>query len=184
MHSTYLVKNRTTNYVYETPQYAFVMIGVVLFNTLKEIKDFYRELTAKWLNIPTPIMAGVRTGTRQFASCCLIDIDDDLDSIYASNHAIGRFVSRRAGIGVNMGRIRSFGSEIRKGEASHTGIIPFLKLVEAATKSCSQGGLRDGCLKKDTLVKVVDKVKIDGVEYNMYDTILVNGENVVVSNLV
>ena len=144
MHSTYLVKNRTTNYVYETPQYAFVMIGAVLFNTLKEIKDFYRELTAKWLNIPTPIMAGVRTGTRQFASCCLIDIDDDLDSIYASNHAIGRFVSRRAGIGVNMGRIRSFGSEIRKGEASHTGIIPFLKLVEAATKSCSQGGIRDG----------------------------------------
>lgn len=144
MHSTYLVKNRTNGYVYETPQYAFIIISAVLFDTIKEIKEFYKELTSKWLNIPTPIMAGVRTGTRQYASCCLIEMDDDLDSIYAANHAIGRFVSRRAGIGINMGRIRSFGSEIRKGEASHTGIIPFLKLAESATKSCSQGGLRDG----------------------------------------
>lgn len=144
MHATYLAKNRNTGYVYETPQYAFVIIAATLFSNIKEIKEFYKELTTKWLNIPTPIMAGVRTGTRQYASCTLIDVADDLDSIYASNHAIGRFVSRRAGIGINMGRIRSFGSEIRKGEATHTGIIPFLKLTEAATKSCSQGGLRDG----------------------------------------
>jgi ribonucleoside-diphosphate reductase alpha chain len=100
---------------------------------LKEIKEFYKELTSKSLNIPTPIMAGVRTGTRQFASCCLIDVGDDLDSIY-TRKPCNRFVSRRAGIGLNMGRIRSHGSSIRKGEATHTGIIPFLKLAEAATK--------------------------------------------------
>lgn len=144
LHDTYLVRNRTTKYVYETPQYAYIIIAATLFDTIKEIKEFYKELTTKWLNIPTPIMAGVRTGTRQYASCTLIDIGDDLDSIYASSHAIGRFVSKRAGIGLNMGSMRSEGSEIRKGEATHTGIIPFLKLVEAATKSCSQGGLRAG----------------------------------------
>jgi ribonucleoside-diphosphate reductase alpha chain len=144
MLATYLVKNRHSGYVYETPQYSFIVIAAALFSTLKEIKEFYKELTSKSLNIPTPIMAGVRTGTRQFASCCLIDVGDDLDSIYSSNHAIGRFVSRKAGIGLNMSRIRSHGSSIRKGEATHTGIIPFLKLAEAATKSCSQGGLRDG----------------------------------------
>lgn len=144
MYETYLVKNRHTKYVYETPQYSFIVIALSLFDNIKEIREFYKELTSKSLNIPTPIMAGVRTGTKQFASCCLIDIGDDLDSIYSSNHAIGRFVSRRAGIGLNMGRIRSQGSSIRRGEATHTGIIPFLKLSEAATKSCSQGGLRDG----------------------------------------
>lgn len=144
MHDTYLVRNRKTKYVYETPQYSFIIIAATLFDTLKEIKEFYKELTGKWLNIPTPIMAGVRTGTRQFASCTLIEIGDDLDSIYASSHAIGRFVSKRAGIGLGMGELRSEGSEIRKGEATHTGIIPFLKLTEAATKSCSQGGLRAG----------------------------------------
>lgn len=144
MHGTYLVKNRHTGYVYETPQYSFIVIAASLFDTIKEIKEFYNELNKKSLNIPTPIMAGVRTGTKQFASCTLIDIADDLDSIYASNHAIGRFVSKRAGIGLNMGRLRSFGSAIRGGEATHTGVIPFLKLAEAATKSCSQGGLRDG----------------------------------------
>lgn len=144
MHGTYLVKNRHTGYVYETPQYSFIVIAAALFDTVKEIREFYNELNKKSLNIPTPIMAGVRTGTRQFASCTLIDIADDLDSIYASNHAIGRFVSKRAGIGLNMGRLRSFGSSIRGGEATHTGIIPFLKLAEASTKSCSQGGLRDG----------------------------------------
>lgn len=144
MHATYLVRNRNTGYVYETPQFSFIIIAATLFDNIKDIKEFYKELTAKWLNIPTPIMAGVRTGTRQFASCTLIEIGDDLDSIYASNHAVGRFVSRRAGIGLAMGKLRSHGSEIRRGEATHTGIIPFLKLAEAATKSCSQGGLRDG----------------------------------------
>lgn len=144
MADSYLVKNRHNGYVYETPQYAFIIIAASLFDNLKDINEYYNLLKGKWLNLPTPIMAGVRTPTRQFASCTLIDIDDDIDSIYASSHAVGRFVSRRAGIGLNMGRIRSLGSPIRSGEAVHTGIIPFLKLQEAATKSCSQGGLRDG----------------------------------------
>ena len=144
MFDSYLAKNRHNNYVYETPQYAFILIAATLYDNLKDINEYYNLLRGKWLNLPTPIMSGVRTPTRQFASCTLIDIDDEIDSIYASAHAIGRFVSRKAGIGLNMGRIRSLGSPIRGGEAVHTGIIPFLKLEEAATKSCSQGGIRDG----------------------------------------
>ncbi len=144
MVDTYMAKNRHTNYIYETPQYTFVLISATLFSDISDIKDYYNLLKGRWLNVPTPIMAGVRTPTRQYASCTLIDVDDDLDSIYSSAHAVGRFVSRKAGIGLNMGRIRPMGSPIRGGEAVHTGVIPFLKLQESATKSCSQGGLRDG----------------------------------------
>lgn len=144
MIQSYLAKNRHTNYVYETPQIAFILIAATKFNDLDDIKEYYNLLKGRWLNIPTPIMAGVRTPTRQYASCTLIDTDDTLDSIYASSHAIGRFVSRKAGIGQNMGRVRGLGSPIRGGEATHTGVIPFLKLSQAATKSCSQGGIRDG----------------------------------------
>jgi ribonucleoside-diphosphate reductase alpha chain len=144
MYSSYLARNRHSGYVYETPQYCFMLIAATLFDNIKDVGEYYNLLRGKWLNQPTPIMAGVRTPTRQFASCTLIDIDDDLDSIYASAHAVGRFVSRKAGIGLNMGKIRSLGSPIRGGEAVHTGIIPFLKLEEAAVKSCSQGGIREG----------------------------------------
>lgn len=144
MYDSYLAKNRDTGYVYETPQISFILISATKFDSLSDIKNYYNLLKGSWLNIPTPIMSGVRTPTRQYASCTLIDIDDNLDSIYSSSHAVGRFVSRKAGIGLNMGRVRGLGSAIRGGEAVHTGVIPFLKLAEAATKSCSQGGLRDG----------------------------------------
>lgn len=144
MLDSYVVKNRVTNYVYETPQYSFIVLAMTLENTVEGVKNIYESLVNKSISFPTPIMAGVRTNSKQYASCVLIDSEDDLESIYASAHAIGRFVSRKAGIGLNFGRWRALGSSIRNGEVFHTGVIPFLKLMQSSVKSCSQGGVRDG----------------------------------------
>jgi len=144
MLDSYVVKNRVTGYVYETPQYSFIVIAMTLENTVEGVKNLYESLVNKSISFPTPIMAGVRTNSKQYASCVLIDSGDDLESIYASAHAIGRFVSRKAGIGLNFGRWRALGSSIRNGEVFHTGVIPFLKLMQSSVKSCSQGGVRDG----------------------------------------
>ena len=150
MESKYLVQNRVTKRVYESPQVAFVLIPVCLFaeypkeTRLEYIKKFYDALSLFKISLPTPIMAGVRTPTRQFSSCTVIDCDDSLDSINAATSSIVKYISQRAGIGINGGRIRALGSEIRKGEAIHTGVIPFWKMFQAAVKSCSQGGIRGG----------------------------------------
>ena len=144
MLDSYIVKNRVTGYVYETPQYSFIVIAMTLESTVEGVRNLYNSLVDKSISFPTPIMAGVRTNSKQYASCVLIDSGDDLESIYASAHAIGRFVSRKAGIGLNFGRWRALGSSIRNGEVFHTGVIPFLKLMQSAVKSCSQGGVRDG----------------------------------------
>lgn len=144
MLDSYVVKNRVTNYIYETPQYSFMAIAMTLENTVDGVRNIYESLVNKSISFPTPIMAGVRTNSKQYASCVLIDSGDDLESIYSSAHAIGRFVSRKAGIGLNFGRWRALGSSIRNGEVFHTGVIPFLKLMQSAVKSCSQGGVRDG----------------------------------------
>lgn len=144
MIDSYVVKNRVTGYVYETPQYSFIVIAMTLENTVEGVRNIYESLVDKSISFPTPIMAGVRTNSKQYASCVLIDSGDNLESIYASAHAIGRFVSRKAGIGLNFSRWRALGSSIRNGEVFHTGVIPFLKLIQSAVKSCSQGGVRDG----------------------------------------
>lgn len=150
MESKYLVQNRVTKRVYESPQIAFILIPTCLFadypkeTRIDYIKKFYNALSLFKISLPTPIMAGVRTPTKQFASCCVIDCDDTLDSINAATSSIVKYISQRAGIGINGGRIRALGSEIRKGEAIHTGIIPFWKMFQAAVKSCSQGGIRGG----------------------------------------
>ena len=150
MESKYLVQNRVTKRVYESPQVAFVLIPTCLFadypkeTRLDYIKKFYDALSLFKISLPTPIMAGVRTPTRQFSSCTVIDCDDSLDSINAATSSIVKYISQRAGIGINGGRIRALGSEIRKGEAIHTGVIPFWKMFQAAVKSCSQGGIRGG----------------------------------------
>lgn len=150
MESKYLVQNRVTKRVYESPQVAFVLIPVCLFaeypkeTRLEYIKKFYDALSLFKISLPTPIMAGVRTPTRQFSSCTVIDCDDSLDSINVATSSIVKYISQRAGIGINGGRIRALGSEIRKGEAIHTGVIPFWKMFQAAVKSCSQGGIRGG----------------------------------------
>lgn len=150
MESKYLVQNRVTKRVYESPQIAFILIPTCLFadypkeTRLDYIKKFYDALSLFKISLPTPIMAGVRTPTRQFSSCTVIDCDDSLDSINAATSSIVKYISQRAGIGINGGRIRALGSEIRKGEAIHTGVIPFWKMFQAAVKSCSQGGIRGG----------------------------------------
>lgn len=146
----YLVQNRVTGEVYESPQMLYMLIGMCLFaNYPKEtrldyIVRFYDAISLFKISLPTPIMAGVRTPSRQFSSCVLIECGDSLDSINTTTNAIVKYVSLRAGIGINAGRIRAVGSEIRGGEAQHTGCIPFYKLFQAAVKSCSQGGVRGG----------------------------------------
>ncbi len=146
----YLVQNRVTGEVFESPQFLYVLIGACLFASYEKsrrmdfIRRFYDAVSTFKLSLPTPIMAGVRTPTRQFSSCVLIETGDSLDSINATAGAIVKYVSQRAGIGINAGRIRALGSPIRGGEAFHTGCIPFYKHFQTAVKSCSQGGVRGG----------------------------------------
>lgn len=146
----YLVQNRVTGELYESPQFAYMLIGATLFAEYKDeqrmqlVKAFYDAVSLFKISLPTPIMSGVRTPTRQFSSCVLIESDDSLDSISATAGAIIRYVSQRAGIGINGGRLRALGSPIRNGEAFHTGLIPFYKHFQSAVKSCSQGGVRGG----------------------------------------
>lgn len=145
----YLVKNRVTKEIFETPQMAYILIAATLFHSypkntrMKWIKDYYDAISTHWISLPTPVMAGVRTPQRQFSSCTLLSSDDSLESIYATSHAIGRYVSRRAGIGLNVGRIRAVGSPIRKGDAYHTGIVPFIRFFQNSVKSVSQGSIRN-----------------------------------------
>jgi len=147
----YLVQDRSSSAVYETPQYMYMMIAATLFadypkqQRLQIIKKYYNAISLFKINIPTPVMAGVRTPVRQFASCVLVDSDDTLDSIFASDMAIGKYTAQRAGIGINAGRIRGLNSKIRGGEIAHTGVVPFLKKFEATVRSCTQNGVRGGC---------------------------------------
>ena len=146
----YLVQDRSTGEVYETPQYMYMMIAATLFQNypqetrLEYVRKYYNAISKHKINIPTPIMAGVRTPLRQFASCVLVDSDDTLDSIFSSDMAIGRYVAQRAGIGINAGRIRGVNSKIRGGEVQHTGVIPFLKKFESTVRCCTQNGIRGG----------------------------------------
>lgn len=146
----YLVKNRVTGQIYETPQIAYMLIAMMLFHRyemsirLKWIKDFYDAISLFEISLPTPIMAGLRTPQKQFSSCVTIETDDSLDSINATASAIVKYVSQKAGIGIGAGRIRAINSPIRNGDTSHTGVIPFYKYFQSAVKSCSQGGTRSG----------------------------------------
>ena len=148
----YLVQDRSSGVVYETPQFMYMLIAMTLFkkyggelgDKLEYVKKYYDAISQFKINIPTPIMAGVRTPLRQFASCVLVDTDYTLDSIFSSDTAIGKYVAQRAGIGINAGRIRGLGSRIRGGEVQHTGAIPFLKKFESTVRCCTQNGVRGG----------------------------------------
>ena len=145
----YLVQDRSSGNIYETPQFMYMLIAMTLFkdygeNRLDYVKRYYDAISSFKINIPTPIMAGVRTPLRQFASCVLVDTDDSLPSIFSSDMAIGRYVAQRAGIGINAGRIRGIGSRIRGGEVQDTGVIPFLKKFESTVRCCTQNGVRGG----------------------------------------
>jgi ribonucleoside-diphosphate reductase alpha chain len=146
----YLVQDRSSGGVYETPQFMYMMIALTIFaeypkeTRMSYVKRYYDAISKHKINIPTPIMAGVRTPLRQFASCVLVDVDDTLDSIFTSDMAIGRYVAQRAGIGINAGRIRGINSKIRGGEVQHTGVVPFLKKFESTVRCCTQNGIRGG----------------------------------------
>ena len=198
----YLVQNRVTGQIYESPQMTYMLIAVTLFSTyarssrLQYVKDYYDAISTHQISLPTPVMAGVRTSQRQFSSCVLIETDDSLDSINATASSIVRYVSQKAGIGINAGRIRAIKSPIRKGDAYHTGVIPFFKLFQAATRSCSQGGVRNGAATvyypiwhlevEDLLVLKNNKGTDDnrvrhmdyGVQFNklMYERLLAGGD--------
>ena len=198
----YLVQNRVTGAVYETPQIAYMMIAATLFQDypketrLQWVKDFYDAISNFDISLPTPIMAGLRTPQRQFSSCVLIETDDSLDSINATSGSIVKYVSQKAGIGVGAGSIRAIGSPVRNGDTSHTGVIPFYKLFQSSVKSCSQGGVRGGAATlyypiwhlevEDLLVLKNNKGTEDnrvrhldyGVQFNklMYERLLTGGE--------
>jgi len=146
----YLVQDRSNGQVFETPQFMYMLIAATIFKDYSNgqrmtyVKKYYDAISKFKLNIPTPVMAGVRTPIRQYASCVLVDVDDTLPSIFSSDMAIGNYVAQRAGIGINAGRIRGINSRIRGGEVQHTGVIPFLKKFEATVKCCTQNGVRGG----------------------------------------
>ena len=146
----YLVQDRSTGAIFETPQQMYMLISATLFQKYPEekrldyVQRYYDAISKHKINIPTPIMGGVRTPLRQFASCVLVDVDDTLDSIFASDMAIGYYVAQRAGIGINAGKIRAVNSKIRGGEVQHTGVVPFLKKFESTVRCCTQNGIRGG----------------------------------------
>lgn len=146
----YLVQDRSTGDIFETPQFMYMMIAATIFayypknKRMSYVKRYYDAISKFRINIPTPVMAGVRTPIKQYASCVLVDVADTLSSIFSSDMAIGKYVAQRAGIGINAGRIRGINSKIRGGEVQHTGVIPFLKKFEATVKCCTQNGVRGG----------------------------------------
>ena len=146
----YLVQDRSTGILYETPQYMYIMVAATLFqdypknSRLEYVQRYYTATSKGKINLPTPVLAGVRTTLRQFASCVLVDVDDTLDGIFSSDMAIGKYVAQRAGIGINAGRIRGINSKIRGGEVQHTGVVPFLKKFESTVRCCTQNGIRGG----------------------------------------
>ena len=146
----YLVQDRSTGKIFETPQFMYILIAATLFahypkeTRMNYVKRYYNAISKHFINIPTPVMAGVRTPLKQYASCVLVDIDDTLPSIFSGDMAIGRYIAQRAGIGINSGRVRGINSRIRGGEVQHTGVIPFLKKFEATVKCCTQNGVRGG----------------------------------------
>ena len=198
----YLVQNRATGEIFETPQVAYVMIAATLFSDypadtrIQYVKEYYDAISNFDISLPTPVMAGVRTPQRQFSSCVLIETDDSLDSINATSSSIVKYVSQKAGIGIGAGSIRALGSAIRSGDATHTGVIPFYKMFQSAVKSCSQGGVRGGAATlyyplwhlevEDMLVLKNNKGTEDnrvrhmdyGVQFNklMYERLLTGGD--------
>ena len=146
----YLCQNRVNGQIFETPQMCYALIAATLFQSypkeerLRWVKEYYDAISLHDISLPTPVMAGVRTPQRQFSSCVLIESDDSLASINATSASIVNYVSQKAGIGIGGGKIRAIGSPVRKGDAYHTGIIPFYKMFQSAVKSCSQGGVRGG----------------------------------------
>lgn len=198
----YLVRNRATKQYFETPQIAYMLIAATFFHAypketrLKYVKEFYDSASTFEISLPTPIMCGLRTPEKQFSSCVLIEVGDDLDSIFSSTHAIGKYIAKRAGIGIGAGALRSIGSKIRNGDTVHTGAFPFYRMFQSAVDSCSQGGVRKGSGNlnfvgwqyefEDLIVlkngKGTDKDRLRGLDYTVqlnrlfYERLVEGGE--------
>jgi ribonucleoside-diphosphate reductase alpha chain len=169
----YLVRNRATNEIYETPQIRYIIAAATVFhgeepNTarMRYIKEYYQSASDGLFTLATPVLAGLGTPTKQFSSCVLIRSDDDLDSIFASGEMMAKYASKRAGIGLEIGRLRPLGSPIRGGEIMHTGMIPFLKKWFGDLRSCSQGGIRNACVHSDSYIDVLEGFEYNGKEYH------------------
>lgn len=186
----YLVKNRVTGEFYETPQIALVLISAVGFmaypkeTRMDYIKDFYDAISQFDISLPTPIMAGLRTPQKQFSSCVTISTDDSLDSLIATNGSIVKYISQKAGLGIDMSRIRALGSTIRMGDAEHTGLLPFVRWFQSAVKSCSQGGVRGGCVQSDSVAEIINGFTFAGQSYYKNDILIINDKEVKVSDLI
>jgi len=186
----YLIKNRVTNIIFETPQFAYVLIAAYAFinypkdTRLNYIKKFYDACSKHKINLPTPVMAGVRTNSRGYASCCLIGIDDTKESLTGSATAISLATASRCGIGFDVSKIRAIGSPVNGGSIVHTGIIPFLKIYESCVKAWCQNSTRGGCFEQDTELPVLDSVEIDGKIYGLDDKILIDNKEVIVRDII
>ena len=186
----YAVRDRSLKDIspLETPQLSYMLIAALscLDNkSLKDIKKLYNHFSNWDISLPTPIMAGVRTPTKQFSSCTVISVDDTLDSIISASGAIVKYVAKKAGIGLDVTRLRAEGSPVGKERGiKHTGVTPFLRMFEGSLKSCSQGGVRGGCFKKGTKVLTVDSIEIDGIKYTDFSTIIeINGKKMTIEEL-
>lgn len=177
----YLARNKSTSKIYETPQFSYMLVAMTAFgcegeNRLKMIREAYNHFSLHRINLPTPIMAGLRLTKKGAASCYLVDVGDSLDSIFSSVESIAKLTASRGGIGINVGRIRPLNSPIRGGDVIHTGLIPYLKVMESTVKSTSQNATRGGCVFSGFDVPVIESVEIDGITYGLNDEI--NGQKV------
>jgi ribonucleoside-diphosphate reductase alpha chain len=177
MAKKYLAQNRKTKVIYESFQFPYILVSAILFHKYPKetrlgfVKRYYDQVSQHYISLPTPIMAGLRTKTKQFSSCTLIDSGDSLDSINASANAIVNYASNKAGIGLNIGRIRAVGQPVRGGDAVTTGVIPFAKYFAAALKSCSQGAVRGACISKEMDLDTLVGLKYNGVDYSLEDVL-------------
>jgi ribonucleoside-diphosphate reductase alpha chain len=179
----YLVKNRSTKQIYETPQVRYIVAAATVFHReepqsarMRYIKEYYNAASDGLFTLATPVLAGLGTPTKQFSSCVLIRSDDDLDSIFASGEMMAKYASKRAGIGLEVGRLRPLGSPIRNGEILHTGLVPFLKKWFGDLRSCSQGGIRNACVHSDSYVDVLEGFEYNGQDYYSGEIIEIDGK--------
>lgn len=181
----YLVRNRATREIYETPQVRYIVAAATVFHSeepinarLRYIKEYYNAASDGLFTLATPVLAGLGTPTKQFSSCVLIRSDDDLDSIFASGEMMAKYASKRAGIGLEIGRLRPLGSPIRGGEIMHTGLIPFLKKWYGDLRSCSQGGIRNACVSIDSYVDKLTGFEFNGKEYHSGEILEIDGNTI------
>jgi ribonucleoside-diphosphate reductase alpha chain len=178
MRKKYLAQNRKTKQLYETFQFSYILVAAILFGKYPKterfvyIKKFYDLTSQHYISLPTPIMAGLRTPIKQFSSCTVIECGDSLESIKATGNAIIDYASRKAGIGLGIGRLRAEGQPVRNGDTVTTGVVPFLKKLNADLKCVSQGAVRGACLKKGSEIEIVDEIEIDGVRYKPNDMVV------------